>query len=58
MHASESEVPLIDLQQSFLKPDQSIRTELFLPDGLHPNLTGQTIMARTIGTQFRQYFNF
>jgi lysophospholipase L1-like esterase len=57
-HASESEVPLIDLRQPFLKPDQSTRTELFLPDGLHPNLTGQTIIAKSMGAQFRQSFNF
>lgn len=57
-HASDSEVPLVDLQQPFLKPDQSTCTELFLPDGLHPNLTGQTIMAKSMCAQFRQYFHF
>jgi lysophospholipase L1-like esterase len=57
-HASENEVLLVDLQQPFLASDQQVRANLFLPDGLHPNLSGQDVIAKMICIQCRKHFNF
>lgn len=56
--ATESEVPLVDLWQPFLASDQTVRTDLYLPDGLHPNQPGQDIMAKTICDGLRRHFHF
>ena len=57
-HASENEVLLVDLQQPFLASDQQVRANLFLPDGLPPNLSGQDVIAKMICIQCRKHFNF
>ena len=56
--AIESDVPLIDLHQPFLTPTRTTRTDLYLPDGLHPNLKGQDVIAKAVSAGFQQYFNF
>jgi acyl-CoA thioesterase-1 len=57
-HAAESEVAVVDLHHPFLGKNQQVRTDLFLPDGLHPNKPGQLTIAREIAIVFRQDLNF
>lgn len=57
-HAMESEVPVVDLYRPFFEGNGSIRDNLFLPDGLHPNTAGQHMIATEIISAFRQHFIF
>lgn len=57
-HATESEVPVVDLNRPFFESNGSIRDNLFLADGLHPNTAGQQMIAVEITSVFRQHFIF
>jgi lysophospholipase L1-like esterase len=57
-HATASEVSAIDLYHPFLTENRQVRTDLFLPDGLHPNKAGHRAIARAIASAFRQDLNF
>ena len=56
--ATESEVPVVDLRSPFLTPDRKVRTDLYLPDGLHPDPAGQRIIADAAVDALRRHFNF
>jgi len=57
-HATESEVAVVDLHHPFFEENRRIRTDLFLPDGLHPSRAGHRTIAREITSVFRQDLNF
>lgn len=57
-HAQESEVALVDLHGPFFDDQSRIRTDLFLPDGLHPNRDGHLVIAQTINAGFACQLNF
>ena len=57
-HATESEVAVVDLHHPFFEKNRRIRTDLLLPDGLHPNRAGHRTIARAITSVFRQDLNF
>ncbi len=57
-HATESEVAVVDLHHPFFEENRRIRTDLLLPDGLHPNKAGHRTIAREITSVFRQDLNF
>ena len=56
--ATESEVPFVDLYKPFLTADREANNDLFLPDGLHPNRTGQDLIAKTVADGLHIHFNF
>ena len=58
IHATESEVPFVDLHRPFLGDNRQVKADLFLPDGLHPNKTGHLAIAGKMTSVFRQDFNF
>ena len=58
VHASESEVVLVDLHGPFLTDQRIIKEALFLPDGLHPNRAGHQVIADAVVAAFRQDFGF
>lgn len=57
-YATDSEIPVIDLHQPFLKDDQKVNSTMFLDDGLHPNQRGQQLIADSIIKSFREIFRF
>jgi lysophospholipase L1-like esterase len=56
--AAESEVSLVDLHRPFLSGDGKVRSDMFLPDGLHPNRAGQRMVANAIERTFSSDFLF
>ena len=56
--ATDSEIPVIDLYQPFLKDDQKADSTLFLGDGLHPNQRGHQLIADSVTRTFRDIFRF
>jgi lysophospholipase L1-like esterase len=57
-HATESEVAMVDLYWPFMDETDTVRSECFLPDGLHPDRAGHQMIARAIGTVFKRAFLF
>jgi len=57
-HATKSEVTVVDLHHPFLEENRQVRTDLFLPDGLHPNKVGHRTIAKAITSAFRRDLNF
>jgi lysophospholipase L1-like esterase len=57
-NAADSEIPVVDLHQPFLKDDQKADSTMFLDDGLHPNHKGHQVIAENIISSFRQFFLF
>jgi acyl-CoA thioesterase-1 len=57
-HAAESEVAVVDLHTPFLEANRQARTDLFLPDGLHPNRDGHLAIAKKMNAVFRKEFYF
>jgi lysophospholipase L1-like esterase len=56
-HATESEVVVVDLYRPFLDETDKVRSELFLPDGLHPDTAGHQIIATTLVNALQQHFH-
>ena len=57
-HSTESEVPVVDLYRPFIVDNRQVRTEFFLPDGLHPSRAGHKAIASETAAVFRRDFNF
>lgn len=57
-HATESEVPVVDLRRPFLTDRQKIRADRLLADGLHPNTAGHQAIASEMASVFRRDFYF
>ena len=57
-YAAESDVALVDLYRPFATPTGELETDLFLPDGLHPNREGHQTMATAIVQTFCRDFFF
>jgi lysophospholipase L1-like esterase len=55
-HAGEGEAALIDLHRPFLSDTGQVQSDLFLPDGLHPNRDGHLTLAAAIREGFRGQF--
>lgn len=58
VHARASEVAVVDLYHPFLTEPRMIRSDLFLPDGLHPNLAGHRAIADAVVHAFNHGFDF
>lgn len=57
-NAADSEIPVVDLHQPFLKDDQTADSTMFLDDGLHPNRRGHQLIADNIVRSFKEIFLF
>jgi len=57
-YATDSEIPVVDLHQPFLRDDQKADSTMFLDDGLHPNQKGHQLIADSIIRSFRELFRF
>jgi len=57
-HASDSEIPVVDLHQPFLSSDRTADSAFFLDDGLHPNHSGHQLLADSIIISLREIFRF
>ena len=55
---AESDVPVVDLQRPFLDGRRRPRTDLFLPDGLHPTRDGHVCIADAVAGKCREHFLF